>query len=65
VAEYFAHWCYHHDRNTNRQAEIKELTSQGKLPHEVELEKHPEMSMMTRPWLMGRVSSVRISVAHY
>ncbi|KAJ7252610.1 2-nitropropane dioxygenase [Mycena rebaudengoi] len=50
--EYVENW------NTNRQAEIKELTSQGKLPHEVELEKHPEMSMMTRPWLMGRVSSL-------
>jgi hypothetical protein len=52
-------------RNTNRQAKIKELTSQGKLPHEVELVKHPEMSMMTRPWPMGRISSVRISAAHY
>ncbi|KAJ7234235.1 2-nitropropane dioxygenase [Mycena rebaudengoi] len=50
--EYVENW------NTNRQAKIKELTSQGKLPHEVELVKHPEMSMMTRPWPMGRISSL-------
>ncbi|KAJ7491957.1 hypothetical protein FB451DRAFT_1551421 [Mycena latifolia] len=42
--------------NNNRQAEIKELTSKGILPHEAELEKHP--SLETRSWLMGRVSSV-------
>ncbi|KAJ7491980.1 hypothetical protein FB451DRAFT_1551432 [Mycena latifolia] len=44
--------------NNNRQAEIKELTSKGILPHEAELEKHPEISLETRPWLMGRVSSL-------
>ncbi|KAJ7917588.1 hypothetical protein B0H13DRAFT_2657823 [Mycena leptocephala] len=37
------------------QAEIKELTRRGKLPHEVELEKRPEISLENRPWLMGRV----------
>ncbi|KAJ7931613.1 hypothetical protein B0H13DRAFT_2651159 [Mycena leptocephala] len=37
------------------QAEIKELTGKGKLPHEVELEKRPEISLENRPWLMGRV----------
>ncbi|KAJ7281353.1 hypothetical protein C8J57DRAFT_1500061 [Mycena rebaudengoi] len=49
---------YIEDWNLNRQAEIKELTSQGKLPHEVELAKRPEISASTRPWLMGRVSSL-------
>ncbi|KAJ7861313.1 2-nitropropane dioxygenase, partial [Mycena olivaceomarginata] len=45
-------------RNNNRQPEIKELTGKGVLPHEVELQKHPEISVETRPWLMGRVSSL-------
>ncbi|KAK6967128.1 NMO domain-containing protein [Favolaschia claudopus] len=49
---------YVDDWNNNRQAEIKELTSKGLLPHEVELEKHPEKSLEGRPWLMGRVSSL-------
>ncbi|KAJ7435825.1 hypothetical protein FB451DRAFT_1417831 [Mycena latifolia] len=44
--------------NNNRQAEIKELTSKGILPHEAELQKHPEISLETRSWLMGRVSSL-------
>ncbi|KAJ7880014.1 hypothetical protein B0H14DRAFT_2708269 [Mycena olivaceomarginata] len=39
--------------NNNHQAEIKELTGKGLLPHEVELQKHPEISVKTRPWLMG------------
>ncbi|KAI0670522.1 2-nitropropane dioxygenase [Trametes maxima] len=39
-----------------RQQEITELTSQGKIPHEVELEKHPEKSMEGRMWLMGKVA---------
>ncbi|KAJ7474876.1 2-nitropropane dioxygenase [Mycena latifolia] len=46
------------DWNTNRQAEIKELTSKGIIPHEAELEKHPEKSLEGRMWLMGRVSSL-------
>ncbi|BEI79588.1 hypothetical protein CcaverHIS002_0101170 [Cutaneotrichosporon cavernicola] len=33
-----------------RQDEIKSLTSQGKLPHEVELSKKPELSLPGRPW---------------
>lgn len=41
----------------NRQDEIKELTSRGKLPHEVELSKRPEMSLPGRPWLMGDVAA--------
>lgn len=40
----------------NRQQEIAELTYQGKVPHEVELEKHPEKSMEGRMWLMGKVA---------
>jgi hypothetical protein len=35
-------------REDNRQAEIQELVSQGKIPHDQELEKHPEMSMEGR-----------------
>lgn len=31
-----------------REAEVKELCAQGKLPHEVELEKHPEKSLEGR-----------------
>ncbi|KAJ7917577.1 hypothetical protein B0H13DRAFT_2269479 [Mycena leptocephala] len=46
---------YIEDWNLNRQAEIEELTGNGKLPHEVELEKRPEISLENRPWLMGRV----------
>ncbi|KAF8216694.1 2-nitropropane dioxygenase [Mycena galopus ATCC 62051] len=49
---------YVDDWNNNRAAEIKELTGKGLLLHEVELEKHPEKSLETRPWLMGRVSSL-------
>ncbi|KAJ7931602.1 2-nitropropane dioxygenase [Mycena leptocephala] len=49
---------YIEDRNLNRQAEIEVLTGKGKLPHEVELEKRPEISLENRPWLMGRVSAL-------
>ncbi|GLB41643.1 putative nitronate monooxygenase [Lyophyllum shimeji] len=42
----------------NRQAEIKELTSKGIIPHIHELEKHPEKSLEGRPWLMGRVAAL-------
>ncbi|KAJ8516519.1 hypothetical protein ONZ45_g6188 [Pleurotus djamor] len=49
---------YVDDWNTNRQQEIKELTSKGVIPHEQELQKHPEKSIEGRPWLMGRVSSM-------
>ncbi|KAJ7202740.1 2-nitropropane dioxygenase [Mycena rebaudengoi] len=42
---------------TGRPARVRR-TEYGKLPHEVELVKHPEMSMMTRPWPMGRISSL-------
>jgi len=35
-------------RETNRQAEIQELTSKGVIPHYHELEKHPEKSVEGR-----------------
>ena len=46
------------NRNNNRQAEIKELTSKGILPHEHEMEKHPEKSLQARTFLIGRVSAL-------
>ncbi|KAJ7117805.1 2-nitropropane dioxygenase [Mycena epipterygia] len=49
---------YIDDWNNNRTAELLELTSKGILPHEAEIEKHPEISPSTRPWLMGRISSL-------
>jgi len=39
-----------------RRNEIEELISQGKIPHDQELEKHPEISMEGRSWLMGKVA---------
>lgn len=50
------------DWEENRQAEIKELTSKGIIPHYKELENHPEKSLPGRPWLMGSVSAVIDSV---
>ncbi|TIA71265.1 hypothetical protein E3P84_02870 [Wallemia ichthyophaga] len=48
--DYVKHW------EEERRDEIKELTSKGLVPHEVELEKRPEISAKTRMWLMGKVS---------
>ncbi|THH32957.1 hypothetical protein EUX98_g1188 [Antrodiella citrinella] len=45
---YVASWEDH------RQEEIRKLTSQGKIPHELELEAHPEKSVEGRMWLMGK-----------
>lgn len=39
---YVAEW------EDKRQQELTELTSQGRIPHEVELEQHPEKSMPGR-----------------
>ncbi|TFY68240.1 hypothetical protein EVG20_g3635 [Dentipellis fragilis] len=39
-----------------RHQEILELTAQGKIPHELELEKRPEISIPGRMWLMGKVA---------
>jgi len=47
---YVAEW------EDKRQDEIRRLTSQGKVPHEVELESHPEKSLDGRMWLMGQVA---------
>ncbi|OCB84174.1 2-nitropropane dioxygenase [Sanghuangporus baumii] len=44
------------DWEENRRDEIKKLTAEGKIPHEVELEKRPEISLPGRAWLMGRVA---------
>jgi len=49
---------YIDDWNNNRQQEIKELTSKGIIPHEHELEKHPEKSLEGRSFLIGRVSAL-------
>ncbi|KAG8753889.1 hypothetical protein FRC14_005636 [Serendipita sp. 396] len=46
------------DWNENRSDEIKQLTSQGIIPHERELEKRPEISLSTRPWLTGAVAGL-------
>lgn len=43
--DYVADW------NTNRQAEIKALTSKGVIPHDEELKSHPEKSLQGRMWL--------------
>ena len=50
-------------REDNRQNELQELVNQGKIPHEVELEKHPEKSLEGRMWLMGKVAG-SIQVRH-
>ncbi|KZT69041.1 2-nitropropane dioxygenase [Daedalea quercina L-15889] len=39
-----------------RHAEVEALTAEGKIPHEVEVEQHPERSLEGRPWLMGKVA---------
>jgi NAD(P)H-dependent flavin oxidoreductase YrpB (nitropropane dioxygenase family) len=48
---------YINDWEENRQQEIKELTQKGIIPHEGELQKHPEKSLEGRPWLIGKVAS--------
>jgi NAD(P)H-dependent flavin oxidoreductase YrpB (nitropropane dioxygenase family) len=47
---YVAEW---EDR---RKDEIASLVGQGRIPHEVELEKHPEKFVPGRMWLMGKVA---------
>jgi hypothetical protein len=42
------HDGYLEHREDKRRAEIEELVSQGKIPHEQELEKHPEKSVEGR-----------------
>ncbi len=50
-------WAHQFDRENNRQDEIKDLTSRGIIPHEHELQKHPEKSIQGRSWLIGRVAA--------
>lgn len=45
-------------REKNRQAEIKELTSKGIIPHEEEMRNHPEKSLQGRTFLIGRVAAL-------
>ncbi|KAG9085227.1 hypothetical protein FRC06_003692 [Ceratobasidium sp. 370] len=52
VTDYIREW------ETKRSEEIKELTSKGIIPHEHELEKHPEKSFAGRRFLMGNVAAV-------
>ncbi|KEP48024.1 2-nitropropane dioxygenase [Rhizoctonia solani 123E] len=52
VTDYIREW------ETKRQDEIKQLTSQGIIPHDHELEKHPEKSLAGRRFLMGNVAAI-------
>ncbi|KAB5589916.1 2-nitropropane dioxygenase [Ceratobasidium theobromae] len=52
ITDYIKEW------ETKRQGEIAELTSKGIIPHEHELEKHPEKSLAGRRFLMGNVAAV-------
>ncbi|KAG5652149.1 hypothetical protein H0H81_006133 [Sphagnurus paluster] len=45
-------------REEDRQAEIKELTSKGIIPHDHELQKHPKKSSQGRAWFMGRLAAL-------
>ena len=45
-------------RHSNRQEEIKELTSKGIIPVEHDLKQHPEKSLQARAWLIGRVAAL-------
>lgn len=49
-------------REEQRRAEIERLTDEGLIPHDLELEKHPELFMEARSWLMGKVAGA-ISVS--
>ncbi|KAH9965020.1 2-nitropropane dioxygenase [Lactifluus volemus] len=49
---------YVDDWETNRQAEIKELTAKGIIPNQNEVEKHPEMSVKAVTFMMGNVSAL-------
>ncbi|EGN96098.1 hypothetical protein SERLA73DRAFT_185638 [Serpula lacrymans var. lacrymans S7.3] len=56
--EYVAEW------ETRRRKEIEELVAQGKIPHDVELEMHPEKSLEGRMWLMGKVAGSINDIKH-
>ncbi|GBE82370.1 2-nitropropane dioxygenase [Sparassis latifolia] len=44
------------DSWAQRQQEVAELTSQGKIPYMVDLEQHPEKFIESQRWLMGKVA---------
>jgi len=48
--------AYVEEWETQRQGEITKLVAQGHVPHDVELENHPEKSLEGRMWLMGKVA---------
>jgi hypothetical protein len=50
--------CVFHDLVSVNTDGSKQLTSQGKIPHDVELQKHPELSLPGKSWLMGDVSAM-------
>ncbi|KIJ04552.1 hypothetical protein PAXINDRAFT_104129 [Paxillus involutus ATCC 200175] len=49
---------YVQDWHDNRQEEITELTSKGIIPVDHDLEQHPERSVQSRAWLIGRVAAL-------
>jgi len=48
---------YVRDWEENRRQEILELLAAGKIPHHVDMDKHPEKSLHARMWLMGQVAA--------
>jgi len=48
---------YVRDWEENRRQEILELVTEGKIPHQVEMDKHPEKLLENHMWLMGRVAA--------
>ncbi|KAJ7692346.1 hypothetical protein B0H14DRAFT_834532 [Mycena olivaceomarginata] len=42
---------------TERRAEIEKLVAEGKVPHEIELQKNPEKSIEGMAFLMGKVAA--------
>lgn len=48
---------YVRDWEENRPQEILELVAKGEIPHQVEVDKHPEKMMEGRMWLMGKVAA--------
>jgi NAD(P)H-dependent flavin oxidoreductase YrpB (nitropropane dioxygenase family) len=47
---------YVQEWETKRVQEKEELLSKGLIPHDVELQAHPEKSVQGMTWLMGRVA---------
>ena len=56
IVDWYVNWCdpissscSTGDRETKRREELERLTSQGELPHEVELKNHPEKMIIGIP----------------